>query len=240
METMNWLAFGSTSSLTNTLVHFYPSAGNITAPYPTLCKLGIFSEGNQPQSVTLEGARLSQPDGVRLSDAFPELEAGMFGIEISLSAQQQRIELTNSKCIVEFFSPTHSVRYYPASVSHDTEKTLDQNQHFLAAKDSYLTSAVVMVNSGHKELTANLEVINSFKPDSEISTDKKSLTIPAYSVIEHVVEDNAFESVQASEQSWGLMRATTARLNGIDSNKLHAYLVYKDAITKRPVSVKAL
>jgi len=66
MQCIRWITFGLSTAVAETLVHFFPSAGNVSAPYPALCKIRAFSDGDTIGEVTLEGARLSHPDGLRI------------------------------------------------------------------------------------------------------------------------------------------------------------------------------
>ena len=76
MQSVKWIGFGVSNALSRTVVHFFPSGGGVTAPYPANCMLNLFSltvdesigglaHKLEEKKIVLEGARLSQPDGVR-------------------------------------------------------------------------------------------------------------------------------------------------------------------------------
>ena len=76
MQSVKWVSFGISNALTRTIVHFFPSEGGITAPFPATCALRIFGQGLIEKKVVIEGARLSHPDGVRVENGrvtMPEL-----------------------------------------------------------------------------------------------------------------------------------------------------------------------
>jgi hypothetical protein len=117
VQTIKWLSFGLSNALTRTTVHFFPSAGSITAPYPATYKLSIFG-GNEIEEkrVVLEGARLSQPDGVRVEDVFPALasqNAGIYALVIEVTGSESRVDVQPSQCIVELASKGGSARFIP-------------------------------------------------------------------------------------------------------------------------------
>ena len=41
MQSITWKSFGIATATTRTLVHFFPSAGNVSAPYPVMCRFQI-------------------------------------------------------------------------------------------------------------------------------------------------------------------------------------------------------
>ena len=118
MQSVKWIGFGVSNALSRTVVHFFPSGGGVTAPYPANCMLNLFSltvdesigglaHKLEEKKIVLEGARLSQPDGVRLDQAFEDLSQGVkgfFGITVELSTGQPKVDLSGSSCIIEHSS----------------------------------------------------------------------------------------------------------------------------------------
>ncbi len=109
MQTVRWLGFCVSQSMSRSLLHFFPSCENASAPYPATCTLTLLAgEGSgqnnavQPHAiqrngpdargaqldaappvravVALEGGRLGHPDGLRLEDAFPTLRTEVSGL----------------------------------------------------------------------------------------------------------------------------------------------------------------
>ena len=114
VQTIRWIGFGILTALTRTALHLYPSSGTVTAPYPVNCRLALFGPGFQSKQVTLDGVRLSQPEGLWLDEVFPILRdsgASLFGIDLSFSCNQSRVDLGGSGCVIEFSSMSQSARY---------------------------------------------------------------------------------------------------------------------------------
>ena len=72
-QVVSWVAPVVSSGLTRTVVHFFPAARGVASPYSVSCRLTLFGGGIERRSVVLEGARLNQPDGLFVDEAFPEL-----------------------------------------------------------------------------------------------------------------------------------------------------------------------
>lgn len=116
-QSVRWVGFCQSTAVTRTLVHFFPSAGNVTAPYAANCKLTVFGRGLTRRSLQIEGARLSHPDGLKIEDVFPEVRentSSLYGIEIELSTGQQRVDMSASSSIFEIVTGGQSVKYLPA------------------------------------------------------------------------------------------------------------------------------
>src|SRR5690606_18742719 len=102
MNSMRWRGFFICNSVTRPYVHFFPHSANTTAPYPVVATITIFGAGLKTASVSLEGARLSQPDGVRLDAIFEDLATGVQGlpgIEVELHSNQRRVDMSASQVV---------------------------------------------------------------------------------------------------------------------------------------------
>ncbi|MCB0340447.1 MAG: hypothetical protein KDD53_12625, partial [Bdellovibrionales bacterium] len=89
MSSNRWVSFCAHDSLLRSIFHFFPSALGVTVPYPAECRISLFGDGFGMRQVVLQGARLNQPDGVRLEDAFPSLlesAPSLLGIEITITS----------------------------------------------------------------------------------------------------------------------------------------------------------
>ena len=85
------------------MLHFFPKALNTTTPYPVTCKLGLFGEGENANSVMVEGVRLNQASGILLDAAFPQLNgdySGFIGITAEVALRQQSVILDYSNLII--------------------------------------------------------------------------------------------------------------------------------------------
>jgi hypothetical protein len=116
MQTIKWLGFCVAQTMSRSVLHFFPSSDNASAPYAASCTLTLFGPGGMRSSVVLEGGRLGHPDGLRLEDAFPALKgevSGVFGLEVEISTPQPRLDVTSSGCVVEIVSQGLPVRFAP-------------------------------------------------------------------------------------------------------------------------------
>lgn len=238
MQSVNWIGFGSCSSISRTLVHFFPSGGGVTAPYPCTVKLSIFGPEVQElvsqRELSLEGARLSQPDGLRLDQAFPKLAegvSGFFGLSIDLETTQPRIDLSYSSCIIELWSKGSSVRYWPLLVAvDDNERSSARMTAGVALSDVYTSTSLVCIN---KAGTAWEPRIRTLAGDCAVPE------IPAMSVREFRVDDAWFPSDAKRDCSWGMLRSCGIEAELTLPGRL-CYLMFRDCDTKRPISVSAL
>lgn len=136
MQTVRWLGFCVSQSMSRSLLHFFPSCENASAPYPATCTLTLLTSGRPSEGqyagsiggtsepvrtvVALEGGRLGHPDGLRLEDAFPILRteaSGMFGIEVEVSTPQPRLDVGSSGCVLEVISQSQPVRFVPKKLA---------------------------------------------------------------------------------------------------------------------------
>jgi hypothetical protein len=244
----------STSSI-KTRVHFFPTAGSTTSHQPITCVLSLFGKGIEKRAVMLDGGRLNQPDGVRLEDAFPTLRneaSGIFGLEVQLSSQQGRVNLLQSQAAIELVSPQASILYYSAPFVADVsevvapEQSGDLTQRLAAARrrsfvgvgmqDSFVTTSLVMVNSTNETVRPSI-----FHGVGEEAQSLPVGNIAPESAMEIPLEESLFKKTTPHECLWGLSRAEKISV-GPDSLTPHTafYVMYRDPVSKRPVSVCAL
>lgn len=114
-QSITWVGFICHSPVTRSLVHFFPSAGSITAPYSANCKLTLLGANGAKKSLQIDGARLSHPDGLKVEDVFPEISDGvpLLGMEVELSTGQQRVDMSGSSALIEIVTGGQSVKYTP-------------------------------------------------------------------------------------------------------------------------------
>src|SRR5262245_32337102 len=120
MQSIEWVTFAVSNAISKTIIHFFPSAQVTSAPYPVIFKLNVFGKDVASKNVALEGGRLGQLDGVRLTDAFPHLAegtTGLIGLHVEITTPQPRIDLSPSHCVIELVSSAQSVRFSPKQSS---------------------------------------------------------------------------------------------------------------------------
>lgn len=244
----------STSSI-KTRVHFFPTAGSTTSHQPITCVLSLFGKGIEKRAVMLDGGRLNQPDGVRLEEAFPTLRSeasGIFGLEIQLSSAQGRLNLLSSQAAIELVSPQSSLLYYSAPFVPDSgdvvapEQQGDVSQRLAAMRrrsfvgvgvqDAFLTTSLVMVNSTNETVRPAI-----FHGVGEEAQSLPVGNIAPESAMEIPLEESLFKKTSPHECLWGLSRAEKVSV-GPESLTPHTafYVMYRDPVSKRPVSVCAL
>lgn len=248
------LVFCISTSTIKTRVHFYPSAGSASGHHAISCLFTLFGKGIEKRSVLLDGGRLNQPDGVRLEDAFPSLRteaSGIFGLEIELSCQQSRLPLQSSLAAVELVSPQSTVMYMsvpflPSGESAGGEQKGEgesklshpRRQSFMGVglQDAYFSTSLVMVNSSDEVVRPGV-----FHRSGEDATALQVGTLAAHSAVEIPLEESLFKESSPHECMWGLTRAEKV---AVDANSITPqtayYLMYRDTVSKRPLSVCAL
>ncbi len=229
-------------------IHFFPSAGSTGGHHSVLCQVTIFGKGIERRSVQLDGGRLNQPDGIRLEDAFPSLNVeatGMCGVEMSLMCPQGRVNLLNSRIVIEMVSPQFALAYSAARCRTieapevdsppNIERTLGSSIG-IGIHDSSMSSSLVVVNAGD----------DTFRPDFSHATQNGDAPFPigtvgAGSVVEFPLDDTLCKAGAVRPSLWDDTRVEkvwSEALPALDS--VACYMLYRDPITRRPLSVCAL
>ena len=244
MQNVRWITFGMTGSVAKTAVHFFPYGYNVSAPYPAQCHLSVHYD-DLSKSVILDGARLGQPDGLFLEDAFPGLKDAhnsLFGLELTINCSQPRIELSASSCIVELVSRASAMfgtRFVPRA-SPGAKVATKPTKTGVAIKDSYTASSLVFVNFSD---TVVNPIVLSDRANGSPEEPTERIPVPEVGprrVVEFPFDDKFFSEVDLRECSWGLMRARNLFFpEGIPAETCVA-LLYRDPTSKRPVSVGVL
>ncbi len=242
-------AFCVMTSAIRSRVHFFPTAGTTAGHYPVSCRLSLFGKGIEYRSVLLDGGRLNQPDGIRLEDAFPSLAnetSGMCGIEVSLECPQGRLDLRNSRVVIEMVSPDFSLQY-GAAPFRINEECLQQDEASVAGdvkrellgivvEDNSIVPSLIVVNPTSELLRPDLRyVLKGSEAPLHLGT------VAPESVVEFSLDETLCKNSFNHETLWG--RAIIEKFWGTipdKSERLECYILYRDRQSKRPVSVCAL
>ena len=241
MQSVTWISFSLSTAMTKSIVHFFPSAGSITAPYTAQCRLTLFGNGLEQSSVILEGARMSQPDGVRLSDAFPhtnEQTAGLYGLEIELTGSQPRLDLTHSSVVVEFRSKSNSVRFRPLCLNC-LPGTVGSSEDGVFVKDAFTSTSIVLLNNSSSSGKPDLGVRRIASDGEPYMLGIPAPEIGSGQVIEVSIDDASLDT-KPSECSWGITRAERLYCKNSRESGVFGFVLHRDATTKQPINVFAL
>jgi hypothetical protein len=249
MQTVSWLAFLPTGTLTRAVVHFFPFSSNVSAPYVTECRLTIFGAGLPTRAVTLEGARLGQPDGLRLEDAFPEtatvLDGRLVGLQIDLEGVQQRMDLSASGCVIEISRSTPggggAVRFRPVLLDHPG-RSRTPLAPLIAEQDRFQTTSLVVINRSGNPFVPLLGVRPSSARPWEGELVQASLaapTVAADSIEEISFDGTVWDDGVRQECSWGESVTRAVQL-GEPPRGVAYFAVYREPESRRAVSVSAL
>ena len=242
-------AFCVMTSAIRSRVHFFPTAGTTAGHYPVSCHLTLFGKGIERRSVLLEGGRLNQPDGIRLEDAFPSLAnegSGMYGIEVALECPQGRLDLRNSRAVIEMVPPEFSLSYGAAALKANAENSEeDPNSEVspssesvsgIAVEDESVVPSLVIVNSTSELIRPDLRhLLRGAESPLHIGT------VAPESAVEFALDESLCKGAQSHETLWG--RAVVEKFWGAIPNgdgKVECYILSRDRVSKRPVSVCAL
>lgn len=242
MQTVNWLGFGMNNSITRSIVHIFPSSGGVSAPYQAMCQLSVFGPNMEAKSVLLEGVRLSQPDGVRIEDAFPGLKVegpGFFGIHVTIGTNQPRVELYKSLCVIELVTQFSSVRYLPKFLSRP-DKEAPEAPVVSYVKDAFNTTSLIAVNASQ-----SIQNIDVMTPGSGANDDGAVLVahkeLGASAVVEVDVQSSPHLSkLTPKEMGWGLLRSSPIFVRDNLPQDLAVFAMYRETESKKPISVSAL
>lgn len=241
MQAVYWLTFCVSNSLTRTIVHFFPASSGVAAPQSLNCTLSLFAQGIEPCSVTVEGARLSQPDGIRLEDAFPQLREGtgtLLGLQISLWTHLARLDLSGSACVIELQSQGESTRFWPAKLKSD-DQDVTQLPVGIWLKDAYQDASLVFVNIGDTAVNARVLSSGSASAACAFEPVLSEELLPA-SVREIPLSDGLSGSAEKRECSWGAIQAKMLAVDMQASSAAAAFMLYRDTHTRRAIAVNAL
>ncbi len=221
-------------------MHFFPSSGNISAPYPAHCKLSLFGGGLEPKTVMLEGARISQPDGLFLDDVFPNLKegGGFYGLFVELHTPQPRVDISASGCVVEFHSTIHMSRFWPVRLTK--EGMAERRGALPLIQDPFQTSSVVIVNGSQESFRPTLTSSRLVRSQEIVRQPLSVPSIEPYSVAEVPIPATYFDEIQPQECGFGLMRMAGIEMPSELPPGCAVYVMYRDATSTHPVSVCAL
>ncbi len=239
-------AFFLTTSAIRSRVHFFPSAGATSGHYPVVCDLTIFGKGVERRTVRLDGGRLNQPDGVRLEDAFPALAgetSGICGLEVRLECAHGRINLLPSRVYIEMVSPQFVLSYVADKFRAEEE---------VAGAEGSLSSAAArsMVALHEHNLSASLVIVNGgddlIRPEIRHFAGGREAplhvgTVAALSAVEFPLEEALFRHAVAHETLWGKAVVEKFWSEATPNQSQSAwYILYRDPVSKRPISVSAV
>lgn len=236
MQEYHWSAFCFTSAVSRPLLHFFPTSRGVGAPYPVTARLGLFGNGESIRELSLEGLRLSQPDGMWVHDVFPEIlerEGVLFGLRIALSCSQPRVDLSGSQVSVEISGKAFHLRYL-AHHEEDDQRVEDgdepeeiEHKEAFLLRDGSNAGSLVLVNSSEGPLDLQLPLQTGGK-DGE----PRTVTVQPNSVLEYSPETAEWDGRVSAKQMVSKPFAWPRKLSG--------FLMYKDQTSQVPYSVRAL
>lgn len=239
-------AFCLTTPSMRSRLHFFPSAGTAAGHYSVACEISVFGKGIERRSVRLEGGRLNQPDGIRLEDAFPALDhetSGMCGVEVVFECSQSRLNLCNSRLIIEVVSPNCMLSYAAAPFVRrggdgtDESSAVEESARVgVAIQDSLVVPSLVIVNPNPELLRPEFQHA-TMHGDAPVQLG----TVAPESVVEFSLEESVCKGASIRELLWD--SAVIERLWAKSSWAKHGvgcYILYRDPVSKRPISVCAL
>jgi hypothetical protein len=223
MYTARWYGFGVSQGLTKSVLHFFPTSSNVSAPYPLQCKIEIFSERFGKKTLILDGARLHQPDGIKLEAAFPVLEDGahpIFGISLELSGQTQRVDIRASQVFMELINAGSRVRFR----LKQSEAQPEHPSAPLLYKDEHCFTDLVIVNGSSDQI--KVEGLTELpKP------------IPAESVVAIEPADNFYEAGATFETDRSMSSFRGIVAHDFSHPERALYVMQRDIETKKIQSV---
>ncbi len=235
MKKVKWLFFGLVGTVTDTLVHFYPQDHLTGAPYDLTAKFTIFGEGFDSISVILDGAKINQPNGIKLRDAFSTLNTnnvgGFFGVEVILESTKYNASLENSECVVELLTSGSIIKYRPASTFDDSLES-DQEHSSLFFDDRFNSTSLVFVNKSKKKVNFNLASIGNDSKEMSVNLDSNS-------VREYALERKDFSPGFQQMTSWGELYLSPFCLSEMPED-VTCYNLYRDKASNQPISISSL
>lgn len=247
MRTVKWSAFLNPDRKIGTLVHFLPGTPGAATPYPVEVGLTVFGRNLPQKTISLDGARLFHPDGVRVEDIFSFSESdpdSLIALQIEIFSKQQKSDVSASQCIIEFPSIDRPVLFSPskAIINLDPQKGQEipgiesSESRILAMKDSNLTPSLLMINGDKFDLRPEVHY-------DDAQETKRALMplgqISPLSVLERKLDGTIFGEPVAREASWGNVRTRVLAAKASPAGSA-MYLVYRDVKTSKLTSVHVI
>lgn len=229
---MRFYSFIPAHTLIRSVLHFFPSAERVVAPYPVSCKIAFFREREIIKSLALDGLRLSQPDGVKVEDLLSpqdfESQHGLIGVEIELDTKGRGADLSLSDCIVEIECQDYSVQYRAQpKVLGGRSEFLPSGGTEVSIEDGAATSyrSFVFINSSEESQSVSYEA--STVSDNEPL--KEEIALQPRQVVERQVTSNHSGACQK-----------VRFLKEAMSEQVYSYVLYRDESSNLPLSVTYL
>lgn len=248
MQKISWLAFCPGDPGTQSLLHLFPASKGSGAPYATECLIELFGLGEKCEQVVLNGVRMCQPDGLRLSEIFPVLnqQKGFYGLQVTLQSDHARADLSGSDCIIELLLRPHSVRYHAQKLCDSGfEERKVALASGIALQDSYNSTSLVVINGSSEKVRwgvnrsrvqeATRSAGNS-TPITPVTSADSFETIAPMSIQERKLDKTYFLQSSPREASWGMVHLETITAEPLPE-ECACFVMYRDSITKRPMSV---
>lgn len=146
----SWVGFCYHSPGMRHFVHFLPIDNGKSVATSLQTTIRLFASQAENDQVTFGGARIAQPDGIRLFDAFPlwyDEGKKLWGIEVTLSGERPNIELEDSSCIFEFSLGQRSVKF-TGIPSLSKNEDASARPTVAVVQDLSLLPSIVVVNGG--------------------------------------------------------------------------------------------
>lgn len=221
MHTIKWLSFFVRSGTSRTLLHLYPQALQVRAPYPALCRLSYFANGTMHRTVVVEGSRLGVPDGLWVEEIFPialEKKEMFGGLQIEIATNQTHFDVAPSFAWTEIISGDYSARFQPALIR--TSRQGSRTPTAIVLDDALTVSSLVVVNGLSGPLVPEVVLMPSAVP-LEVGT------VGQYEVCEVPLEAIG----EDSGEPFSLVVLSPPRTG------VAYFMLYRDASTGTPLSV---
>jgi hypothetical protein len=174
MQYLSWLSFFHHGIERRTAIHFVPIAEQLAAPYPAQCRITIFSPLFERRSVTIEGIRLGDPNGLFLDDAFPQLTSlgsCRGGVLVELSITQTHFRITPSHCFIEYWEGVDVLRLRPPRRPMLTSRGNSQasdTSFVVAVEKTSRDEALLLINEKSSERHLTNENVRGLPPNEDI------------------------------------------------------------------------
>ena len=232
---------------TRSRIHFFPTAGTAGGHYPVACSLRLFGKGLKDRSVELEGGRVSQPDGFRIEDAFPDLPSdisGPVGLEVGLKVSQGRLNLLGSEVFIESSSAQMNMVYNGAPFrvvrrgDGDSVRveSLASKRTGVVAVQGGQTASLIIINTGLDSAKPKLTMFREEREDSVQLGTIGPLTVFEFPLHELLMQGAQKHQIQSTEVQIAPVCCSLSE----DIAQLEFYVLYRDANSKTPCFVNVL
>lgn len=235
MHVVRWLGFAWRGGEVLNLLHLFPNAREVTAPYPVQVRVSVLRSKETRISIPLEGVQTGRGVTVYINDLFHQVEEreGVYGVIVEMTTNQPHFDLTPSISFIEGVYGPYKARYrlaFQPEILAGTEKHFFRQRVVAPIMASpYLQTSLIVINGSELpfSLTAD-EALNS----SGVGASTGIWDLDGFPQL--AIASNSVREIPLTERE---QRSGSVSLPAKTEEGIVCYMMYRDRASRRPISV---